>query len=105
MRGVHTTAAFHDLDAAFHVRIVKSSGNGLAAVLMAALRETLRQAMVIAFESLEDPQSTMKALTDEHAAIAEAIAAGDGDKAADLVASHIIGFYRAAGFSELKWAG
>lgn len=105
MRGVHTTAAYNDLDAAFHVRIVRASDNGLAAVLMAALREALRQAMVTAFERLNDPASTMQALTEEHEAIVDAIAAGDGDRAAELVASHILGFYRAVGFSELKWAG
>lgn len=105
MRGVHTTATYNDLDAAFHVRIVRASGNGLAAVLMAAMREALRQAMVKAFSSLEDPQATMKVLTDEHAAILEAIAARDKNKAAELTASHILGFYRTVGFSELKWAG
>lgn len=105
MRGNHTTASYNDLDAAFHVAIVRASGNGLAAVLMAALRETLRQAMVTAFESLEDPVSTMKVLTDEHAAIVEAIAAGDGDKAAKLVTEHIRAFYRAVGFGDMRWAG
>jgi DNA-binding GntR family transcriptional regulator len=61
--------------------------------------------MVTAFESLEDPVSTMKVLTDEHAAIVEAIAAGDGEKATGLVTAHIRGFYRAVGFSELMWSG
>jgi GntR family transcriptional repressor for pyruvate dehydrogenase complex len=104
MRGVHTTASYNDLDAAFHVGIVRASGNGLAAVLMAALREALRQAMVTAFERLEDPVGTMKALTDEHAAVVEAIATGDEDKAAELVTDHIRAFYRSVGFSEMKWA-
>jgi DNA-binding FadR family transcriptional regulator len=105
MRGVHTTATYNDLDSAFHVRIVRASGNGLAAVLMAAMREALRQAMVTAFSSLDDPEATMKVLTDEHAAIVAAIAAGDPKKAADLTESHIVGFYRSVGFSDLKWAG
>ncbi|MDV3125353.1 FadR family transcriptional regulator [Mycobacterium sp. 21AC1] len=105
MRGTHTTASYNDLDSAFHVGIVRASGNSLAAVLMAALREALRQAMVTAFESLEDPMSTMKTLTDEHAAIVEAIAGRDGDRAAELVTSHIRAFYRAVGFSDMKWAG
>ena len=47
----------------------------------------------------------MQTLTDEHAAIVDAIAAGDGDRAAELLTSHITGFYRAVGFSDLKWAG
>ena len=105
MRGVHTTATYNDLDAAFHVRIVRASDNALAAVLMAAMREALRRAMVTAFESLDDVAGTMQKLTDEHAAIVEAIAAGNGNLAAELVASHIVGFYRAVGFNELKWAG
>lgn len=104
MRGVHTTATYNELDTAFHVRIVRSSGNGLAAVLMASLREALRHVMVTAFEGLDDPAATMRKLTDEHAAITDAIAARDGDRAAELVAKHILGFYRAAGFSELQWA-
>ena len=105
MRGVHTTATYNDLDAAFHVRIVQASGNALAAVLMAAMREALRQAMVTAFESLDDVSATMAKLTDEHAAIVDAIAAHDGGLATELVGTHIVDFYRSIGFSELKWAG
>jgi GntR family transcriptional repressor for pyruvate dehydrogenase complex len=105
MQGVHTTAAYNDLDAAFHIRIVRSAGNGLSAALMAAMREALRDAMVTAFESLDDVASTMQKLTDEHAAIVDAIAAGKGELAGQLVADHIVGFYRAVGFTDLKSAG
>lgn len=105
MNGVHTTAAYNDLDAAFHIRIVRASGNGLSAVLMAAMREALREAMVTAFESLDDVATTMQKLTDEHAAITDAIAAGNGELAGQLVNDHIVGFYRTVGFTDLKWAG
>ncbi|AKS33819.1 hypothetical protein AFA91_20190 [Mycolicibacterium goodii] len=105
MRGTHTTASYNDLDASFHVGIAQISGNGLASALMAALREALRQAMVSAFERLDDPVSKMETLTNEHEAIVDAIAAGDGGKASDLVAQHIRGFYRAVGFSDLNWSG
>ncbi|MDN4517152.1 FadR/GntR family transcriptional regulator [Mycolicibacterium austroafricanum] len=105
MRGVHTTASFNDLDTAFHVRIARASDNGLAAVLMAALREALRQAMVTAFEGLKDPVRTMESVADEHAAIVDAIASGDADLAVERVTTHIRDFYRAVGFSEMKWAG
>ncbi|OBJ09432.1 FadR/GntR family transcriptional regulator [Mycobacterium sp. 1465703.0] len=105
MRGTHTTASYNDIDTAFHIGIAEISGNGLAAALMAALREALRQAMVSAFESLKNPAATMKRLTNQHAAIVDAIAAGDGDTAAELVSQHISGFYRAVGLSDLKWAG
>ena len=46
----------------------------------------------------------MEALTNEHEAIVDAIVAGKGDAAAELMAQHIVGFYRAVGFSNLKWA-
>lgn len=105
MNGVHTTAAYNDLDAAFHIRIVRASGNALSAVLMAAMREALREAMVTAFESLDDVGATMQKLTDEHAAIADAIAAGDGERASQLVVDHIVGFYRAVGFTGLRSTG
>lgn len=105
MRGVHTTASFNDLDTAFHVRIARASDNGLSAVLMAALREALRRAMVTAFEGLEDPVGTMQKVADEHAAIVEAIASGDADRSAERVTTHIRDFYRAVGFSESTWAG
>lgn len=105
MRGVHTTASFNDLDTAFHVRIARASDNGLAAVLMAALREALRQAMVTAFEGLEDPVRTMEQVAGEHEAIVDAIASGDGDQAVERVTTHIRDFYRAVGISEMKWAG
>ncbi|MGB3482996.1 MAG: FCD domain-containing protein [Mycobacterium sp.] len=104
MRGAHSMAAYNDLDAAFHVGIAQVSGNGLAAALMAAMREALRQAMVTAFEGLDDLGATMAALTDEHEVIVDAIAAGDGDAAADLVTKHIVSFYRALGLSDLDWA-
>lgn len=97
MGGVHTTTSYNDLDSAFHIRIARMSGNGLAAVLMAALREALRAAMVQGFDRLGDPERKMKALTKQHAAIVDAIAAGDGDKAAELIARHIRGFYQAVG--------
>jgi DNA-binding FadR family transcriptional regulator len=87
------------------VGIAQISGNGLASALMAALRDALRQAMVTAFERLEDPSGTMKALAAEHELIIDAIADGDGDAAADLVARHILGFYHTLGFRDLSWAG
>lgn len=105
MREAGTTTGFNDLDAAFHVGIAQISGNGLASALMAALRDALRQAMVTAFERLDDPMGMMKTLAGEHELIIDAIADGDGDKAAELVSNHILGFYRTLGFRDLSWAG
>ncbi|ANI38158.1 FadR/GntR family transcriptional regulator [Mycolicibacterium vaccae] len=97
MRGPHTVAEYNDLDTAFHVGIAQMSGNGLAAAMMAAMREAMRQAMVAGFENLDDPAGTMSAVTDEHQLILDAIAAGDGDGAAELVTKHIMGFYHVLG--------
>lgn len=100
MRGPHTVAEYNDLDTAFHVGIAQLSGNGLAAALMAAMREAMRQAMVAGFENLDDPAGTMRAVTDEHQRILDAIADGDGDAAADLVTRHIMGFYDILGLGK-----
>lgn len=98
MSGTHTTSSYHDLDAAFHVGVARMSGNALTAALMGSMREALQRAMVSAFERLEDPASTMRSLTEEHAAIVEAIAEGNGERAADLMDRHIKGFYSGVGF-------
>lgn len=105
MRGTHTTSSYNDLDAAFHVAIAQISDNGLIAALMAAMREALRQAMVTAFERLDDPAATMEIVTREHEAIVDAIAAHDGAEAAERTVRHIEAFYRAVGFSDLEWTG
>jgi GntR family transcriptional regulator, transcriptional repressor for pyruvate dehydrogenase complex len=102
MRSAPGTAEHHELDTAFHVGIAQISGNGLAAALMAALRDALQGAMIAGFERLDDPVCTMATLTDEHELIVDAIAAGDGRAAADHVARHILGFYRVLGFSEFS---
>ncbi|MDL9948494.1 FadR/GntR family transcriptional regulator [Gordonia sp. ABSL11-1] len=99
MRGVDSVATFNDLDAAFHIQIATISGNDLVAVLMAAMRQALRDTMVTAFEQLTDPQAAMRKLTNEHSKIVDAISSGAGTKAANAVGRHICGFYEAVGFT------
>ena len=105
MREPHAVAEYNDLDTAFHVGIAHMSGNGLAAAMMAAMREAMRQAMVAGFENLADPAGTMRAVTDEHQLILDAIARGDGDAAAELVTKHIMGFYHVLGLGTSSSAG
>lgn len=97
MRAARTPAAFNDLDAAFHTRIVQTSGNGLSAVLMAALRDAQRRTRSTEFESWDDFIGNLSAVTDEYSAIIDAIAAGDGGVAADLTASQLTHGGRDAG--------
>ena len=100
MHGPHTVPEYNDLDTAFHVGIAQLSGNGLAAAMMAAMREAMQRAMVAGFENLDDPAATMRAVTIEHGHILDAIAAGDGDLAAELVTKHIMGFYHIIGLAK-----
>jgi len=84
---------FHELDSEFHVTIARASHNVLSADLMQALRDAVRAHMQVAFSRVTDWQAMVKTLSDEHRQIAAAIAAGDGDLAADLVSRHIVQFY------------
>ena len=86
-------ARFHELDSEFHVTIARASHNALAADLMQALRDAVRAHMEVAFSRVDDWGGMVKTLSDEHRQIAAAIAVGDGDLAAELVANHIAQFY------------
>lgn len=89
MRVARTPAAYNELDAAFHARLVQTSGNGLSAVLMAALRDAQRRTRSTEFESWDDFIGNLAAVTDDYDALIDAIAAGDGGVAADLTADQL----------------
>ncbi len=76
--------AMIDADLAFHDAIYRASGNDLIAQAAHAHWRHLRRVMGAVLQ-----QSVQReALWDEHAAIADAIADGDGDRAADLITGH-----------------
>lgn len=83
--------AFNDSDAAFHVAIAEAAGNRLAADATIAIRESVRGPMLEQFRGLSDKEFAALAedLNREHAQIVEAVAAGDGARADELVESHI----------------
>ena len=87
---------FHQLDSEFHVTIARASHNALSADLMQALRDAVRAHMEVAFSRVDDWDAMVATLSGEHRQIAAAIADGDGDLAADLVANHIAHFYERA---------
>lgn len=89
-----SSAEFNELDTEFHVSIARSSGNGLAATLMQALRDAVKSEMVRAFTSVDDWRSIGDRLVAEHYGIIDAIEAGREAEAADLVEAHIRTFYR-----------
>ncbi|SEF16207.1 FadR/GntR family transcriptional regulator [Jiangella alba] len=87
---------FHLLDAEFHVALASLAGNVLVSTIMASLREAIHGYVIAAAPSVPDwtPVATM--LRAQHRAVLAAVADGDGDLAAELVAEHIEGFYKAS---------
>ncbi|MFF1819959.1 FadR/GntR family transcriptional regulator [Kribbella sp. NPDC058245] len=88
--------AFHLLDAEFHVALAGLAGNVLIAAVMESLRSAIHGYVLAAVPNLPDWEATAVGLRGEHRAIVSALAAGDADGAAGLVAAHIQGFYQAA---------
>jgi GntR family transcriptional regulator, transcriptional repressor for pyruvate dehydrogenase complex len=78
------------LDAAFHLAICEASGNRLVAHLMGSIREVVHLTLGRIFPSASDWASMRAEVTREHVEILEALEAGDGDKAAELVSAHIM---------------
>ncbi len=84
---------FNVQDAAFHVAIARASGNPLVAELTTALRNAMRLTLLARLRSAPDFAATRERLCAEHGGIHDALRAGDGALAADLVDAHIRDFY------------
>ncbi|RXR25097.1 FadR family transcriptional regulator [Oerskovia turbata] len=91
------TARFRELDAAFHVELVRLAGNALVEAVMTGLRGAIESYVEAGMERLEDWPRTAVRLRAEHRAILDAVASGDGAGAVAAVREHIEGFYREAG--------
>ncbi|MFD6091912.1 FadR/GntR family transcriptional regulator [Oerskovia sp. NPDC060338] len=90
-------ARFRELDAAFHVALVRLAGNVLVEAVMTGLRGAIESYVEAGTERLEDWPRTAVRLRAEHRAILDAVARGDAAGAVDAVREHIEGFYREAG--------
>lgn len=88
-----TVEDFNDADTGFHVAIARASGNSLVAELTTALRNAMRSPLLARLRVQEDFATTAARLSAEHRCVYEAIVAGDGERAADLVQAHIEHFY------------
>lgn len=86
-------AEFNELDTDFHVTVARAAQNKMVAYWMRAIRGAIRYEMAAAFDTLEDWRGTAEQLTAEHQEIYDAICAGDGERAARLVETHITNFY------------
>ena len=82
---------FNDADAAFHVAVAEAAGNRFAADMTIAIRESVRRPMLGDFVGMDDAAFTAlaDALNAEHAAIVEAVEAGDPARAGALMEEHI----------------
>jgi GntR family transcriptional repressor for pyruvate dehydrogenase complex len=82
-------ASFHQLDASFHVTLVRSAGNRLVNLVETAADSTLRALITDVALVADDWSSTRPRLIAEHQAIYDAIAAADPGSAEDRTAEHI----------------
>jgi GntR family transcriptional repressor for pyruvate dehydrogenase complex len=80
---------FHALDAAFHVKLVRTAGNALLNLVEDAVDGVLRKVITDLALVAWDWDSIRPRLIAEHRAIHDAIVAGDGERAAALVTHHI----------------
>ena len=81
--------AFHDLDATFHVTLVRTAGNALLNLVEDAVDGLLRKVVTDLALIAWDWEAIRPRLIAEHRAIHDAIVAGDGEEAAALVTRHI----------------
>ena len=86
--------AFHQLDAAFHLALVRGSSNELAALILNGSRTAIQRAMLDAILRAKDWPSLRRRLSQEHRRIYRALEKGDDQQASALVAQHIRKFYK-----------
>jgi GntR family transcriptional repressor for pyruvate dehydrogenase complex len=93
-----TQEAFNQLDIDFHVQLAEAGGNRLMCDMTRAIRESVRTPFLAAFKGMPETgegswTSMLNSLRAEHHAVFDAFEAGEGEKTADLLESHIRGFY------------
>lgn len=88
---------FLALDVRFHLALADAAGNAVVSAMMGSLRESIQRYAAQLTSNLPDWEATASRLKAEHCGILAAIRDGDGDRAAQLVAAHIEGYYREAG--------
>lgn len=86
-------AEFSELDTQLHVAIAESAGNQLVGELTAAVRESLRGALLDGMRAEPDWPGLRERLRREHRGVVAAIEAGDAQLAADRLEEHIRAFH------------
>lgn len=98
MDGVDDPVAFQELDSGFHLALCEAAGNAVVTVIMASLRQAVRSYVLATTAAMPDWPEAVVRLRAQHAAVLDAVAAGDGPGAARAVVDHIRWFHgRTAG--------
>ncbi|WP_435738518.1 FCD domain-containing protein [Cellulosimicrobium sp. PMB13] len=92
-----SAGAFRELDASFHLVLVRLAGNVLVEAVMTGLRGAIESYVAAGSAGLASWERTAERLRVEHRAVLDAVTAGDGALAERLVREHIEGFYRETG--------
>jgi GntR family transcriptional repressor for pyruvate dehydrogenase complex len=82
-------AEFHQLDASFHVALVRSAGNRLVNLVETAADSTLRALITDVALVAADWSAVRPRLIAEHQAVYDAIAAGDPALAEERISAHV----------------
>ncbi len=90
---------FNQLDIDFHVELAEAAGNRLMCDMTRAIRESVRIPFLAAATAMPETGKhgwprMLDHLRGEHHAVFSAVEGGRGEEAADLLESHIRGFYR-----------
>lgn len=86
---------FGDADTRFHVALARGGGNRLFADMTQAIRESLRAPLLEGYRAHLDWDGLRDLLQEQHRSLLEAVAAGNGEQAAELAREHIRTSYRA----------
>src|SRR5690606_3546680 len=89
--------AFRALDATFAVLVARLAGNGLGEAILAGLRGAIESYVARGCAALPSGERTAARRRAEPRAVLDAVAAGDGERAATAVRAHIEGFYAETG--------
>lgn len=88
---------FHHLEVSFHVALTRLAGNTLVTGMLTAMRDSIWEYTMSLVGYVPLWTNTATRLRAEHRAIYEALASGDNELAARMVAEHIEGHYLEAG--------
>ncbi|HEY1156581.1 MAG TPA: FCD domain-containing protein, partial [Arthrobacter sp.] len=90
-------AAFHELDARFHVALSSLAGNEVMATIMESLSGSIVDYVKGSMDAMQDWPDVLEVLRTQPHGIFDAVQSRDGELAARLLREHIVWFYQRAG--------